>query len=83
MPSFTWTYAFWVNENLFYYVPKHKFWGAYYFPYVVLPFANVSLVADIVGTSLSANGGREGLADIYVQRLNLGWHLKDADVAVG
>ena len=72
-----------MNENLFYYVPKHKFWGAYYFPYVVLPFANVSLVADIVGTSLSANGGREGLADIYVQRLNLGWHLKHADVAVG
>lgn len=83
LPSFTGTYAFWVNENLFYYVPKHKFWGAYYFPYVVLPFANVSLVADIVRTSLSANGGREGLADIYVQRLNLGWHLKHADVAVG
>jgi hypothetical protein len=83
LPSITGTYAFWVNESLFYYVPKHKFLGAYYFPYVVLPFANGSLVAAIVGTNLSANGGGQGLADIYVQPINLGWHLKRADVAVG
>jgi hypothetical protein len=83
LPNITGTYSFWVNENLFYYVPKHKFLGAYYFPYVVLPFANGSLVAAIVGTNLSANGGGQGLADIYVQPVNLGWHLKHADVAVG
>jgi hypothetical protein len=83
LPGITGTYAFWVNESLFYYVPKHKFLGAYYFPYVVLPFANGSLVADIVGTNLSANGGGEGLADMYIQPINLGWHLKHADVAVG
>ncbi len=83
VPGITGTYSFWVNENLFYYVPKHKFLGAYYFPYVVIPVANGSLVADIVGTNLSANGGGQGLADIYVQPINLGWHLKRADVAIG
>jgi hypothetical protein len=83
LPNITGTYSFWVNENLFYYVPTHKFLGAYYFPYVVLPFANGSLVAAIVGTNLSANGGGQGLADIYVQPVNLGWHLKHADVAAG
>ena len=83
IPSVTGIYSFWVNENLIFYVPKHKFLGAYYFPYVVLPFANGSLVADIVGTNLSAQGGGEGLADIYVQPINLGWHLKHADVAAG
>ncbi len=83
IPGITGTYSFWVNENLFYYVPKHKFLGAYFFPYIVIPIANGSLVADIVGTNLSANGGGEGLADIYVQPLNLGWHLKHVDFAVG
>jgi hypothetical protein len=83
VPGITGTYSFWVNENLFYYVPKHKFLGGYFFPYVVLAAANGSLVADLVGTNLSANGGGEGFADMYVQPVNLGWHLKHADVAAG
>jgi hypothetical protein len=79
----TGTYSFWVDENIFYYVPKQKFLGGYFMPYVALNYANGELVANITGTSLSTGGGGSGFADMYVQPLNLGWHLKRADVAVG
>src|SRR5271155_208625 len=32
----TGTYAFWVDENIFYLVPKHKILGATFMPYVAL-----------------------------------------------
>jgi hypothetical protein len=83
LQNVTGTYSFWVDENVFQYVPEHKFLGGYFMPYVVLPFASGSLVADINGTNLGASGGGSGLADIYVQPLNLGWHLKRADVNAG
>lgn len=79
----TGTYSFWVDENILMYVPKYKFLGGYFAPYISLNFANGSLVADIVGTNLGANGGGAGFADTYVEPLNLGWHLKRADVNVG
>jgi len=77
------TYSFWVNENVFYYVPKFKVLGATFAPYAAVNFANGSLVAGLVGTNLSANGGGEGLADTWVEPVNLGWHLKRADFNVG
>src|SRR5271154_2920050 len=73
------TYSFWVDENIFYYVPKHKFLGAYFAPYVALNYANGELVANITGTSLSTGGGGAGFADMYVQPFNLRWDLKRAD----
>jgi hypothetical protein len=79
----TGTYSFWVDENIFYFVPKQKFLGGYFMPYVALNYANGELVANITGTSLSSGGGGSGFADMYVQPLNLGWHLKRADVDVG
>jgi hypothetical protein len=80
----TGTYAFWVDENIIYYVPKHKFFGGYFMPYVALNYATGSVVADLslAGTNLSAGGGGSGFADMYAQPLNLGWHLKRADVNV-
>ncbi len=45
--------------------------------------ANGSLVGDITGTNLSAEGGGAGFADTWVQPLNLGWHFKRADFNVG
>ena len=69
------TFSFWADENIFYYVPNHKFLGGYFMPYVTVNFANGSLVADLVGTNLSANGGGAGLADMYVQPFNMGWHF--------
>jgi hypothetical protein len=83
LPGITGTYSFWVDENILYYVPKHKILGGYFVPFVVLAVANGSLVADLVGTNLSANGGGAGFADMYVQPVNLGWHLKRADVMAG
>jgi hypothetical protein len=77
------TYSFWVDENIIYYVPKHKFLGGYFMPYIALNYANGELVANITGTNLSTGGGGSGFADTYVQPFNLGWHLKRADVVVG
>jgi hypothetical protein len=83
IPGINGTYSFWVDENIIYYVPKHKFLGGYFMPYVALNYANGELVANITGTNLSTGGGGSGFADMYVQPLNLGWHLKRADVNVG
>jgi hypothetical protein len=71
----TGTYSFWVDENIVYYVPNHKFLGGYFMPYVALTYANGELVANITGTSLSTGGGGSGFADLFVQPINLGWHF--------
>ncbi len=76
LQNVTGTYSFWADENIIYYVPDHKFLGGYFMPYISINVANGSLVADIAdipGANLSAGGS--GLADTYVQPLNLGWHL--------
>jgi len=59
-------------------VTTKKLAGANYGFLVVLPFANNRLQ----GTELDQNPGG-GLTDMYVQPLNLGWHLKTADVTAG
>lgn len=79
----TGTYAFWVDENVLYYVPKHKILGGYFMPYISLNVANGSLVADLSGTSLGVSGGGAGFADTFVQPVNMGWHLKRTDFTVG
>jgi len=83
LPGLTGTYQFWVDENIFMYVPNFKFLGGTFAPLVLVNMANGSLTAQIVGTNLSGNGGGQGLADTYVRPVNLGWHLKRADVNVG
>ncbi len=83
LPGINGTYSFWVDENIIYYVPKHKFLGGYFMPYIALNYANGELVANITGTNLNTGGGGSGFADMFVQPINLGWHLKRADVNVG
>ena len=83
LQNVTGTYSFWVDENIFYYVPDHKLLGGYFMPYAAINYASGSLVADINGTNLGASWGGSGLADTYVQPLNLGWHLKRADLNAG
>jgi hypothetical protein len=34
LPNVSGTYAFWVDENIVYYVPNHKILGGYFMPYV-------------------------------------------------
>jgi hypothetical protein len=75
LQNVTGTYSFWVDENIVYYVPHRKFLGGYFMPYIDVNISNGSMVADIPGTNLGVNGGGAGLADTYVQPLNMGWHL--------
>jgi hypothetical protein len=82
-PNIAGAYSFWVDENIFYYVPKLKILGGYYAPFVSVNVANGSLVASLVGTNLGGNGGSDGLADTFVEPVNLGWHLKRADFNAG
>jgi hypothetical protein len=82
-PNVSGTYAFWVDENIFMYVPKFKFLGGYFAPYIAINVANGSLVADISGTNLGATGGGAGLADTWVEPINLGWHFPRLDANIG
>jgi hypothetical protein len=75
VPGITGTYSVWVDENIIYYVPKHKFLGGYFMPYIDINFATGSLVADIPGKNLTAGGGGSGFADTYVEPLLMGWHF--------
>jgi len=70
--------------NLFAFVPllnvvtKHKVLGANYGFLVSPPLLNTSLESPSFGQNPGA-----GLADLYVQPINLGWHRKQADVLAG
>jgi hypothetical protein len=77
LPGVTGTYSFWVDENIIYYVPKHKILGGYYMPYIALNYATGNLVAEIAlgQTNLGSAAGGSGFADTYVQPLNIGWHF--------
>ena len=86
LPGINGNYSFWVDENIFYYVPNHKFLGGYFMPYIALNYASGELVADVTqgSTSLGAAGGGSGFADMYVQPLNMGWHFgKRVDFVAG
>ncbi len=82
----TGTYNEWAVENLFFWVANQKVLGGNLGGYVMFPTpATGSLVADITNPNfpdLSAAGGAAGLADLWLQPINLGWHLKRADLQV-
>src|SRR5208282_6282567 len=83
LQNVTGTYSFWVDENIFYYVPEHKFLGGYFMPYVAINYASGEVVAALNGTNLGTSAGGSGLADTYFQPVNMGWHLKRADFVAG
>jgi hypothetical protein len=85
VPGITGDYGFWVTENILYYVPKAKFLGAHFAPYVVLSFANGSLTASgpLGVAPFGVDAGGEGFADTYVEPVNLAWHFSRADINVG
>jgi hypothetical protein len=61
LQNVTGTYSFWVDENIVYYVPAHKFLGGYFMPYIAVNVANGSLVAELNGTNLGTSGGGQVL----------------------
>ncbi|MGA7636028.1 MAG: transporter [Candidatus Acidiferrales bacterium] len=77
LPGISGTYSYWVDENIIYYVPKHKILGGYYMPYIALNYATGNLVAEIAlgQMNLGSAAGGSGFADMYVQPLNIGWHF--------
>ena len=79
----TGTYDVWAIENCFYYVLPQRILGGHLGFMIILTPATGSLDADITNPNfpnLSAAGGGSGLADLWIQPLTLGWHLKRADV---
>lgn len=82
----TGTYNVWAIENIFYFVANQKFLGGNIGGMIIFPTpATGSLVADISNPQfpdLSAAAGGSGLADLWIQPIGLGWHLKRADIQV-
>lgn len=83
LQNVTGTYSFWVDENIFYYVPKRKILGGYFMPYLALNFASGELVAAfppllpaLGGTGINLGGGGSGLADMWVEPVLMGWHFR-------
>jgi hypothetical protein len=85
IPGIRGTYGFWLTENVFYYVPNSKVLGGYFAPFVIVPLANGSLVADgpLGLPQFGINAGGEGLADMWVQPINFGWHFNRANFTAG
>ena len=79
------TYGFWANENFFSYVPHFKVLGGHFAPLVILPFANGSLTAagPLGIAPFGINAGGAGLADMWVQPINIGWHFSRVDFSAG
>jgi len=80
------TYNVWAVENIFYYVPSPKVLGGNLGLMVMFPTpATGSLDADISNPyfpNLSAAAGGGGIADLWLQPFNIGWHFKRADFHV-
>ena len=79
----TGTYGFWDVENIFSYVPARKIVGGKFMSMASLNLANGSLTGDIPAADFGISGGKEGMADTWVQPVNLSWHLSRADAWLG
>ena len=76
IPGINGTYSFWVDENILYYVPKHKFLGGYFMPYIALNYANGELVANYNGNEPRPPAEEDPALPIRSSsRLNIGWHF--------
>ena len=81
----TTSYDVWVVENFFYYVWRFKFLGGKFGMAIAQPTpANGSVtLGSVEFPNVTVNAGGFGLADTWVQPVNLGWSLKRADVWIG
>ena len=65
---------------ILWYVSKAKVFGANYGAFVVLPWANGSLEAPALALSQTSS---TKISDTLVRPIDLGWHMKRADVTAG
>ena len=78
------TYNVWAMEDIIFYVPNFKIFGAKFAPFISYPtIATGSLTLPFLGNGVTAGTGGFGLADTWFQLANLGWHLPRADVWTG
>jgi len=85
-PQITGKYSFWLDENIFMYVPKYKNFHGYFAPYVAVNWASGSVVADfppLAGLNLDGQAGGSGLSDTWIEPVNFGWHFDRADMQLG
>jgi hypothetical protein len=82
----TGTYNVWAVENIFYWIANTRVLKGNIGGFVMFPTpATGSLNADISNINfpnLSLAVGGTGLADLWLQPLNIGWHLNRADLKV-
>src|SRR5215471_7614342 len=83
LPNLTGTYSFWLDENIFMFVPNKKILGGYFAPYADVNIANGNLVAVLTLPSLKTTGGGAGLAHTFVAPVNFGWHFSRLDFNAG
>ena len=83
LPNLTGSYSFWLDENIFMFVPNKKILGGYFAPYANVNIANGNLVAVLTLPSLKTTGGGAGLADTFVAPVNFGWHFSRLDFNAG
>jgi hypothetical protein len=79
------SYDIWAVENIFYYVPKARVFGAKLAFMMALPtLANGSVtLGSLTSPGTTINAGGFGLADTWFQPVTLGWNLKRFDIYAG
>jgi len=65
-----------INQNFFAYVTDYKLLGGNWGVMYDLPVANGSVTL----LNLGIKGGGAGIADMYIEPFDLGWHLQRADL---
>jgi len=83
----TGSYNVWAVENFFYYVPNLNVLHGNLGMALILTPATGSLDADIATQNpgipnLNSVAGGGGLADLFIEPIAIGWHLKRADIQV-
>ena len=84
----TGSYNVWAVENLFYYIRDLNVLHGNIGMFLMLTPATGSLDADLATQNpgipnLNAVAGGGGLADLFVEPIAIGWHLKRADIQLG
>ena len=79
----TGTYSFWVDENIFMFIPKHKVLGGYFCTLRGREPREWQSGRGDCGNESHRNGGGAGLADTMIAPVNFGWAFGRVDFSAG